>query len=111
MYNLCKAFIFPSWHEGFGLPALEAMNCGAPVIASNRSSLPEVIGLDDALFDSLDDNIMSKKIEQILTDETFREKLTEHANIQIEKFSWEQSAKKAIDALEIFIDKHEKRKK
>ena len=110
LYNLCKAFIFPSWHEGFGLPALEAMNCGAPVIASNRSSLPEVIGLDDALFDSLDDNIMSKKIEQILTDETFREKLIEHANIQIEKFSWEQSAKKAIDALEIFIDKHEKRK-
>jgi CRISPR/Cas system Type II protein with McrA/HNH and RuvC-like nuclease domain len=53
---------------------------------------------------------MSKKIEQILTDETFREKLIEHANIQIEKFSWEQSAKKAIDALEIFIDKHEKRK-
>lgn len=110
LYNLCKAFIFPSWHEGFGLPALEAMNCGAPVIASNRSSLPEVIGLDDALFDSLDDNIMSKKIEQILTDETFREKLIEHANFQIEKFSWEQSAKKAIDALEIFIDKHEKRK-
>ncbi len=110
LYNLCKAFIFPSWHEGFGLPALEAMNCGAPVIASNRSSLPEVVGLDDALFDSLDDNIMSKKIEQILTDETFRENLIEHANIQIEKFSWEQSAKKAIDALEIFIDKHEKRK-
>lgn len=107
LYNLCKAFIFPSWHEGFGLPALEAMNCGAPVIASNRSSLPEVIGLDDALFDSLDDNIMSKKIKQILTDESFRENLIKHANIQIRKFSWEQSAKKAIDAIEVFIDKKE----
>ena len=110
LYNLCKAFIFPSWHEGFGLPVLEAMNCGAPVIASNRSSLPEVIGLDEALFDSLDDNIMSEKIKQILTDETFREKLIKHANIQIKKFSWEQSAKKAIGALETFIDKNERKK-
>ena len=48
LYNLCKLFIFPSWHEGFGLPALEAMRCGAPVIAANTSSLPEVIGREDA---------------------------------------------------------------
>ncbi|WP_305464055.1 glycosyltransferase family 4 protein [Photobacterium leiognathi] len=61
LYNLCKAFIFPSWHEGFGLPALEAMHCGAPVIASNSSSLPEVLGCDAALFDPLDDTEMSRK--------------------------------------------------
>ncbi len=104
LYNLCKAFIFPSWHEGFGLPALEAMNCGAPVIASDRSSLPEVIGLEDALFDSLDDVTMSKKIEQILTDELFREKLLKHGKTQIKKFSWEHSAKEAIKAFEEFLD-------
>src|SRR5690606_19696511 len=51
LYNLCAVFVFPSWHEGFGLPALEAMRCGAPVIASNVSSLPEVVGLEEALFD------------------------------------------------------------
>ncbi|MGB3751635.1 MAG: glycosyltransferase family 1 protein, partial [Arcobacteraceae bacterium] len=103
LYNLCKAFIFPSWHEGFGLPALEAMHCGAPVIASDKSSLPEVIGLEDALFDSLNDNKMSQKIEQILTDESFRKRLISHGEKQCEKFSWDQSAKKAIQAFESFI--------
>lgn len=100
LYNLCKAFIFPSWHEGFGLPALEAMCCGAPVIASNCSSLPEVVGLEEALFDPNDDQAMSKKIEQVLTDDIFREKLRENGSKQIQKFSWDISAKKAIDAFE-----------
>lgn len=111
LYNLCKAFIFPSWHEGFGLPALEAMNCGAPVIASNLSSLPEVIGLKDALFDSLDDIAMSEKIEKVLMDELFRKKLLEHGKIQIKKFSWEESAEKAIKAFEELIKKNEQIKK
>ncbi len=107
LYNLCKAFIFPSWHEGFGLPALEAMNCGAAVIASNRSSLPEVIGFNDALFNSLDDIEMSKKIEEVLMNELFRNTLISHGKEQIKKFSWESSAKKALDALENFIEKEE----
>ena len=100
LYNLCKAFIFPSWHEGFGLPALEAMCCGAPVIAANCSSLPEVIGWDEALFDPYSDQSMAQKIEQVLTDEMFREKLLENGSKQIQKFSWDISAKKAIDAFE-----------
>ncbi len=100
LYNLCKVFIFPSWHEGFGLPALEAMWCGAPVIAANGSSLPEVIGWDEALFDPYDDQAMAQKIEQVLTDESFREKLRENGAKQIQKFSWDISAKKAIDAFE-----------
>jgi len=109
LYNTCRAFIFPSWHEGFGLPALEAMNCGVPVIASDRSSLPEVIGIEDALFDSLNDDIMSEKIEQVLTDEVFREKLLNHQKEQIKKFSWEKSAKKTIRAFENFMEKKEKK--
>lgn len=43
LYNACELFVFPSWHEGFGLPALEAMQCGKPVLAANRASLPEVV--------------------------------------------------------------------
>lgn len=100
LYNICKAFIFPSWHEGFGLPALEAMHCGAAVIASNSSSLPEVIGLEEALFDSKNQKSMSKKIELVLTDEDFRQKLIEHAKKQIKVFSWDNSAKLAIEAFE-----------
>lgn len=61
LYNLCKIFVFPSWHEGFGLPALEAMACGRAVIGSNCSSLPEVIGRSDALFDPKNDESIAKK--------------------------------------------------
>ena len=103
LYNLCRAFVFPSWHEGFGLPALEAMNCAVPVIASNKSSLPEVIGLKEALFDPLDDKAMAKKIEEVLTDAMFRNKILAHQKKQIKKFSWEKSAKKAINSLESFL--------
>ncbi|MBA1419428.1 MAG: glycosyltransferase [Epsilonproteobacteria bacterium] len=100
LYNLCKAYIFPSWHEGFGLPALEAMRCGAAVIAADSSSLPEVIGLKEALFDARSDQKMADKILQVLTNETFRAKLRTHARLQIKKFSWDISAKKAMEAFE-----------
>ena len=100
LYNLCKAFVFPSWHEGFGLPVLEAMWCGAPVIVANTSSLPEVIGLDDALFDPYDDQSIANKIELVLTDDAFRQKLIDHASNQIKIFSWDISAQKAITAFE-----------
>src|SRR5262249_41024772 len=66
LYNLCKLFVFPSWHEGFGLPALEAMACGAPGIGANTSSLPEVIGLDAALFDPFDVTAMARKMAHAL---------------------------------------------
>jgi glycosyltransferase involved in cell wall biosynthesis len=55
LYSQCTLFVFPSFHEGFGLPALEAMCCGAAVIGSNTSSIPEVIGKEDALFDPCSD--------------------------------------------------------
>lgn len=100
LYNLCKLFIFPSWHEGFGLPALEAMACGAPVIGANTSSLPEVIGLDAALFDPLDVDSITAKIAQALADNTFRTTLRDHGLQQAQQFSWDQTAQRAIDAWE-----------
>ena len=54
IYNMCDLFVFPSMHEGFGLPPLEAMACGAPVLASRNSSLPEVMGRDDLMFGTID---------------------------------------------------------
>lgn len=100
LYNLCALYVFPSWHEGFGLPALEAMACGAPVIGANTSSLPEVIGLDEALFDPFDVASISQKMARALEDETFRAQLREHGLRQAKKFSWDETAKRAIAAWE-----------
>lgn len=100
LYNLCQLFVFPSWHEGFGLPALEAMACGAPVIGANTSSLPEVIDLEVALFDPLDVNSIATKMSQALKDEAFRATLRDHGLQQAKRFSWNESAKRAIAAWE-----------
>jgi len=100
LYNLCKLFVFPSWHEGFGLPALEAMACGAPVIGANSSSLPEVVGLEVALFDPLDVKAIAAKMKQALEDQSFRATLRNHGLQQAQRFSWDDSAKRAIAAWE-----------
>jgi len=100
LYSQCELFAFPSLHEGFGLPALEAMACGAPTIGSNITSIPEVIALDEALFDPYDPKSISNKITSILSDENLRMRLREHGLKQAKKFSWDQSAKRAIDAFE-----------
>ena len=100
LYGLCKAFVFPSWHEGFGLPALEAMACGRAVIGANTSSLPEVIGRDDALFDPLNDTSITEKLAQVLTDDTFRADLEQHGLEQAKRFSWDATAQRAIAAVE-----------
>lgn len=100
LYNLCKTFVFPSWHEGFGLPALEAMCCGCAVIGANTSSLPEVIGHDDALFDPYSEESITDKLTQVLSDDTFRQLLEQHGLKQAKRFSWDASAKAAIAAIE-----------
>lgn len=102
LYNLCYAFVFPSWHEGFGLPALEAMSCGRAVIAANTSSLPEVIGRSDALFDPRSDADIAAKLEQVLRDDAFRADLERHGLQQAKKFSWDSCAERAIAALEVW---------
>ena len=100
LYNMADLFVFPSKHEGFGLPPLEAMACGAPTLGANTSSLPEVIGWSEALFDPLVPANMAAKISQALLDNGFRNKLKAHAAEQVKKFSWDASANKAIAALE-----------
>jgi glycosyltransferase involved in cell wall biosynthesis len=105
LYNLCKLFVFPSIHEGFGLPPLEAMACGAPVIASQAASLPEVVGLDEALFDPNDEIDMARKMEDALRDSKFRERLKLHGIAHAATFTWEDSAAKLLDLFDTIDDK------
>jgi glycosyltransferase involved in cell wall biosynthesis len=100
LYNLCTVFVFPSWHEGFGLPALEAMSCGRAVIAANTSSLPEVVGRADALFDPHDPASMAARLERVLTDDAFRRELEQHGLRQARQFSWDLTARRALAAIE-----------
>lgn len=99
LYNECSLFVFPSLHEGFGLPALEAMACGRPTIGSNTSSLPEVIGWDEATFDPHDDTSIARLMQKALTDKKFNQSLERRARKQAKKFSWQQTAQSAWRAL------------
>lgn len=109
-YNLCILFVFPSLHEGFGLPALEAMSCGAPVIGSNTSSLPEVIGRSDALFDPFDEKAISQKIADVLLSDTLQNDFAKHGLEQAKKFSWDESATRAIASFERYHNKQNNKK-
>ncbi|HJP97614.1 MAG TPA: glycosyltransferase family 1 protein [Rhodanobacteraceae bacterium] len=100
LYNLCKLFVFPSWHEGFGLPALEAMACGAPVIAAGTSSLPEVVGRADALFDPHDDAAITALMQKVLRDDALRASLAAHGVERAGLFSWDRTAQRALAAME-----------
>lgn len=100
LYNLCKLFVFPSLHEGFGLPPLEAMCCGAATLCSNTTSLPEIMGWNDAMFDPENIQDISQLIEKALLDETFFNSLKKHAIIQSKNFSWDQVARLVLDGFE-----------
>lgn len=100
LYCACFAYVFPSLHEGFGLPALEAMSCGAPVIASNSTSIPEVLDMEEALFDPCDPQSMAARLLQLHTEPAYRARLLAHAQVQPGHFSWANSGQVAVDALE-----------
>lgn len=99
-YNIAHTFVFPSLYEGFGLPVLEAMSCGVPTIGSGTSSIPEVIGLEVALFDPYSTESIAAKLTQVLTDDAFRERLVFHALEHSKRFSWDRCAQTTISALE-----------
>ncbi|WP_321311698.1 glycosyltransferase [Halarcobacter sp.] len=96
LYNKAYLFIFPSIYEGFGLPVLEAMSCGTPVIGSNASSIPEIIGRDDCMFDPTSIEDISNKIDYVLDDKNLVETLKDYFYDRSKLFSWEKSAQIAI---------------
>lgn len=98
LYNLATLFIFPSIYEGFGLPILEAMSCGTAVIGSNSSSIPEIIGREDCLFDPNSVISIKDKISQVLKDSQYICELEKYFYERAQQFSWVKSAKKASEA-------------
>lgn len=93
LYNAADLFVFPSLYEGFGLPPLEAMACGCPVITSNTSSLPEVIGDAGMMVDPYDVDELAKAMNNVLSDEELREDMIKKGLERVKQFSWEKTAK------------------
>jgi len=92
LFSSCRAFIYPSLYEGFGLPPLEAMACGAPVIASRVPALQETLGESALLVDPLDANALANTIVALLQDGTRRDEVIENGQARIKAFSWDRAA-------------------
>lgn len=97
LYQNAAAFVFPSLYEGFGIPPLEAMERGCPVVCSNAASLPEVVGEAARLVDPLDEAEIAQGIWDVLSDSGYASRLVERGYEQAKKFTWEASAKKLTE--------------
>jgi glycosyltransferase involved in cell wall biosynthesis len=95
-------FVFPSLHEGFGIPPLEAMACGTPVITSNASSLPEVVGDAAVLVNPYDINEIAEAIDRVLSDGKLREELRRKGLERAKSFSWHKTAQEILQLFEGF---------
>jgi glycosyltransferase involved in cell wall biosynthesis len=96
LYDLAKVFVFPSLYEGFGLPPLEAMVHGTPVVTSNTSSLPEVVGNAAVLVNPENVFEIMRALHRVLVDQTLREKMKRRSLEQSKRFSWESSARRVL---------------
>ena len=92
LLNGATALVFPSLWEGFGLPAVEAMQCGVPVLASNRGSLPEVVGDAGLFFEPEDPTDIARTVLMFLEDQSLRVRLGKTALTRAADFSWERAA-------------------
>ena len=99
LYKNTDLFILPSFYEGFGLPVLEAMNYGAPVICSNVSSLPEAAGDAALLIDPNNPEEIAEAMKKVFSDDNLRKKMIEKGFENVKKFSWEKCARKTIGEL------------
>lgn len=96
IYNAVDLFVFPSLYEGFGIPPLEAMACGTPVITSNTSSLPEVVGDAAIQINPYDVEKFAEEMYEVLTNERLKEEMIRKGLERSKMFSWENSAKKTL---------------
>jgi glycosyltransferase involved in cell wall biosynthesis len=99
LYAGCRAFVLPSYLEGFGLPVVEAMACGAPVLVSDRGSLPEVVDSAGHRFDPTQPTAIAEAMLAVLTDDAYRDDQKRRSAARAETFSWERSARQMNDIL------------
>ncbi|MGB5844903.1 MAG: glycosyltransferase family 1 protein, partial [Anaerolineales bacterium] len=92
VYNLASLFVYPTIYEGFGLPVLEAMACGVPVISTRIASLPEIIGDAGILIPVNDVDALFDAMIRVLGDQTLREEFIRYGQLRSKKFSWERTA-------------------
>lgn len=104
LYSAVDVFVFPSLYEGFGMPVLEAMACGTPVVASNAASLPEVVGDAGILVDPRDANGLAEAICKVLTDAELREELRQRGLMRAKEFSWQRCAQATLAVYQEMIE-------
>jgi glycosyltransferase involved in cell wall biosynthesis len=97
VYTLARVLVFPSWFEGFGLPVLEAMACGTPVVASDSSSIPEVAGDAALLFPPHSPDALQAALRAVLSDSALRSRLIQRGLSRVRQFSWAESARRHVD--------------
>jgi len=100
MYTLATVFVFPSLYEGFGIPPLEAMACGCPVVSSNVASLPEVVGDAGILIEPKNARKIADSVVSLIENDQIRNMLIERGLRRVEKFTWQKSAEAALAAFE-----------
>jgi glycosyltransferase involved in cell wall biosynthesis len=100
LMNGATALLFVSLYEGFGLPILEAMACGTPVVTSSVSSMPEVAGDAAVLVDPADEEAISEAMWQLLRDQDARRQLVEAGRRRVQEFAWERLAQRYVEVYE-----------
>jgi len=104
LYTLASLFVFPSLYEGFGLPPLEAMACGTPVVASNNSSLPEVLGTAALFVDAHDTASIAQAMVRVLSDKSLSARLSRLGRAQATRFTWQAAAEQLMPACQLTMN-------
>jgi glycosyltransferase involved in cell wall biosynthesis len=105
IYNLATVFVMPSLYEGFGLPILEAMACGCPVVTSKEGSIPEVAGEAALYVDAYDVESIASGIRRVFVDEKLQKELVKKGSRNVKGFSWEKTAEKTLDVYKGTLNK------